>query len=405
MGSRYLPEPSQRSAKVITCYPVSDGALLFSQPTRRLYRLNTTAAFIWCCCEEGLAPLAIARGLAKRFGISIKLARRDVVRAFSQWKAHGLLATAEYKAVEHQHSRTNEQRREAKNLGVLDPTPVQREHCYRLLDVHLRIRYPCQGTETLVHPILAHLQVHPDDGKNAVVVILDIAEEEGGYVLLKDGTPVSDCVQLLELAPLVQREALLTAYESTDCLVAIHAAAVCNDKKRCVLLPGAGGSGKSTLAAALMRSGFTYLTDELSLLTPDTRLIRPAPVSLSLKRGSWPILAPTYSFLESLPTHLQEGNIEVRYLPPPKDQLLRQETYPVEILVFPKYEVGGSTTLTALGAGEALYRVAEAGYAVPGRLETERVEDLIDWIAQLDCYELQIGDLDKAVCLIKDLLG
>jgi hypothetical protein len=242
-----------------------------------------------------------------------------------------------------------------------------------------------------------------DDDQKGYDGALDIVENDGGYVLLRDGVQVSDRVDILELASAIQRQALIIAYESSDCLVAIHAAAVCNGEKG-VLLPGTSGSGKSTLTAALTGAGFTYLTDELTLLMPETRHIRPAPVSLCLKRGSWPFLTATYNFLETLPIHRQEDK-EIRYLSPPENVLRRQETYSIECMIFPKYVRAAPTSLRRLGTAEALYRVAEAGYAIPGHLDKDRVEDLIDWIARLDCYELQMGDLGEAVDKIKELLA
>ena len=69
------------------------------------------------------------------------------------------------------------------------------------------------------------------------------------------------------------------------------------------------------------------------------------------------------------------------------------------------YVAGEPTSLKALGTGEALYRVAEAGYAIPGQLNKDHVEDLIGWIAQLNCYELQMDDLGEAAYKIKELLA
>jgi len=73
------------------CYLVGDEGLLFVPASGQLYRLNTTAAFIWCCRDEGLAPLAIATALAGKFGIATSLARRDIVRTLSEWRSLGLL--------------------------------------------------------------------------------------------------------------------------------------------------------------------------------------------------------------------------------------------------------------------------------------------------------------------------
>jgi hypothetical protein len=283
------------------------------------------------------------------------------------------------------------------------PSPARFERHYRLLDVELRIHYPCRETERLVHPVLAHLEIRPEGVRPDSLVIVDIAAAAGGYLVRRDEIPVGEGLDRLELAPVIQHEALLAAYESTDCLVAIHAAAVCANK-RCVLMPGAKGSGKSTLTAALMGAGVTYLTDELSLLMRGTHHIRAAPVSLGLKRGSWSILSSTYGILDNLPIHQQNGDTAVRFLPPSKVCLPRGQEYPIASVVFPRYEAGGSTSLTALAPAEALYRLAEAGYAVSGKLDAERVEALIDWIVPTPCYELRVGDLGKAVYRIRELL-
>lgn len=395
-------EQLQPSGKVVICYLIGDEGVLFSQATRRLYRLNTTAAFIWCCYEESLNPLAIAGMVAERFDIPIKPARRDVVRAFSEWKSLGLLGATPIQTVEDQFDAASEQDAELNSRRLPYSSSWWQERHYRLLDARLQIRYPCQNAEMLLHPNFAHLEVHLDENQQVGEVVFDIVEDEGGYLLLRDGAQVSNRVAILELAPIIQRQALILAYESSDCLVAIHAAAVCNGK-RGVLLPGTTGSGKSTLTAALIGSGFTYLTDELTLLMPEPYRIRPAPVSLGLKRGSWP-LTTAYSSLDTLPIHFQEDK-EVRYLPPPENLLHSQETYSIECIVFPKYAIGKPATLSRLGTAEALYRIAEAGYAIPGGLDRIRVEELIEWIARLDCYELQMGDLGEAVHKLKDLLA
>jgi len=327
-------ESLQPSPGRVICYLIGDEGLLFSQVTGRLYRLNTTAAFIWCCCEEGLKPLAIAGRVAERFAIPRNRARRDVVRALTEWKSLGLLATAAVPAVEsppdawcEPPAQTGTPRR------IPDSAAARHERHYRLLDARLRVRYPCQPTEALLHPIFAHLEAGRDDGPAGDEAVFAIVEDEGGYALLRDGVQVSDRVDLLELAAAIQRQALILAYESSACLVAVHAAAV-GAGERGVLLPGATGSGKSTLTAALIGAGFTYLTDELTLLMPEPGRIRPAPVSLGLKRGSWPLLAAAGTALDALPIHHQEGR-EIRYLSPPENPLRRQETYAIQFMVFP----------------------------------------------------------------------
>jgi len=278
------------------------------------------------------------------------------------------------------------------------------EHQYRIGYIILRMRYASRIAKSIVHPILAHLETAPDLKKEDTLVSFDVTEEASGFALFRDHVKLHGPVPSCELAPLIHREVLLAAYESSTSLAAIHAGAVCHEQS-CLLLPGAPGSGKSTLTAALMNAGLTYLTDELVLLMPDTHMVRPLPVSLGLKCGSWSVLAQAFPTLEVLPVYLQADGTEVRYLPPPESQLPKDLGYPIRSLVFPMYEAGVQTRLARLSAAKALHRLAEAGYAISGQLDTEVVAELIDWISRLECYELRLGDLDSAVFLVKELLS
>ncbi len=418
-------------------YLMGSEGILHCRPTGRLYYLNTTAAFVFCCLEEGFDPPATAKALAEQFGISLDHARRDVLEALASWKSDEFLDTAVPDAVEEplcdrggdsafsmgvlpqflpsaedtgneeclEHISTEaETGRKAVDAATVPLTAALHEYHYRVGDIVLCTRYASAEAKSIVHPILAHLEVVPDPGEPNPRVIFDVTEDAGGFVLFRNQVSLRGPVLGSELAPLIHREALLAAYESSDCLAAFHAGAICQ-KQDCLLLPGASGSGKSTLVAALMDAGLTYLTDELVLLMPDTHAIRPLPVGLGLKRGSWPALAPAFPMLESLPVYIQEDGTEVRYLVPRERQLPKDIGYPVRYLVFPRYEAGVPTELTRLTAAKALYMLAEAGYAVPGQLEPDVVEELTEWISRLECYELRLGDLSSAVSVIKELLS
>lgn len=423
------PAPSVRDSHL---YLMGSEGILFHRATGRLYYLNTTAAFVWCCLEEGLDPPATAKALSEQFSISLDLARRDVLETLASWKSDEFLVTAAPDIVEASlpvstgtspHSSSvagegdagNEGRpehisteaeieRKAADAATAPLAAALHEHHYRVGDVVLRTRYASAAAKSIVHPVLAHLETAPDPGKSNPLIDFAIAEDAGGFALFRDQVKLHGPVPGGELVPLVQREALLAAYEASDCLAAFHAGAVCG-AQHCLLLPGAPGSGKSTLTAALMNAGLTYLTDELVLLMPDTHVIRPLPVSLGLKRGSWPVLAPAFPMLESLPVYFQEDGTGVRYLTPrKKSQLPKEFGYVVHSIVFPRYEAGARTGLTELTAAKALYRLAEAGYAVPGQFGPDVVEELIAWISRLECYELRLGDLNSAVSAIKELL-
>ena len=400
MLSNYSPNSPQITNKSTILYILDEEGILFSATSGKIYYLNTSATFIWCHYEKGLSPLKISGLLAEHFGISARTARQDVIQAFIAWRAAGLLS--EDILLKQQDNDASERIDKSPKILPSKKLPVLHcEHCYRLLDIYLRVRYPCQLTKTLVHPVFKHLEIYSNPGKNCAETIIDIVPAENGYTIFKNNIQQSNIVQPLELAPLIQREALLAAYEHSDCAAAIHSAAICDDQDQCILLPAPSGAGKSTLTAALLSSGLTYLTDELNLLTSNNQTIRPAYVSLSLKRGSWLILSKKYGFLNKLPTHIQDRIIEVKYLSPPENKQPKKE-YHISCLVFPKYCDSGSTRLTNLSPAEAFYRIAQAGYDVP-RLDRHTLEMLIDWIVQFDSYELNITNLDEAVRKIKGL--
>lgn len=80
-------------ASDVSCHFLGDEAILFSERAQRLYRLNTSAALVWCCCEEAMAPAAIARLLAQKFDIPADRALEDVFATFAEWKALSLVAS------------------------------------------------------------------------------------------------------------------------------------------------------------------------------------------------------------------------------------------------------------------------------------------------------------------------
>jgi hypothetical protein len=341
--------------------------------------------------------------LAERFGVAEDLALHDTVRTISEWEARVIPETPSGE----NPCQVVSQPKSGMDTGSALPSPSSRIHSerhYRLLDLGLRIRYPCEAVAQRVHAVFAHLEMCSGPVDRGFSVVFDILRSADGYAVLQDGQLIGECRRRAALAPLIQREALLAAYRATPCLAAIHAAAVRNHG-RCVLMPAAKGSGKSTLTAALLASGYTYLTDELSVLITGSRLMRPAPVSLGLKLGSWPALKPIYPTLESLPAHVQGDDVDIRYLTPPEHLIASGDAYSVTHIVFPRYDAGRPTALIPLSHAEALERIAEGGYAVPGQLDKDRVEGLIDWITGLPCYELSVGELDRAVQQIEGLIG
>ena len=81
----------------------------------------------------------------------------------------------------------------------------------------------------------------------------------------------------------------LAAISQTRESILLHAGAV-ELEGRVIVIAGVSGQGKSTLTAALVRSGFSYVTDELVIIDPSTGFVRPYLKPLDLGAESLKML-------------------------------------------------------------------------------------------------------------------
>lgn len=164
-----------------------------------------------------------------------------------------------------------------------------------------------------------------------------------------------------------------------------------------LILPAPPGSGKSTLAAALMLSGWRLLSDELALLEPESSRLVPFVRPVSLKNASIGIIA------EHFP--------EAVFTPPVKDTVKgtvahlrssigsvangRRAAFP-RWLIFPRYVVGATWSLTPLGRPEAVVELAKNAFNLPV-LGEMGFRALVDIVGRCQCYTLEYGDLAEAI--------
>ncbi len=382
---------------------LGDELMLFSQQTGAMFRLNQSAALIWSCCEEGLNRQAIVAELVQTFNLPESAAETDVDAILTEWQLRGLLEPGGdlFGAPAETPCEASPVPAALPRLTVLRDYPLERH--YRLLDSVFRLRFTTTALELIAQSVFGHLAV-PE--QPCFDVALDVQEVETGFVLCCDGELVDHCSSEAELGPLLHGWLLSATYSRTDCLAALHAAAVSHGDQ-CILMPASSGSGKSTLTAALIASGFEFCTDELVLLNRHSHTIRALPAGIGLKSGSWPVLEPYYPALFELPVFLRQDGKQVRYLLPPRHETLAHTAafQPVHALVFPRYRPEQATELNRISPGDALCRLTEAGYDVQGGLNTEQVRELVDWMGGLDCFELNLRDLPEAISRIAALLA
>jgi hypothetical protein len=178
----------------------------------------------------------------------------------------------------------------------------------------------------------------------------------------------------------------------------LHASAVLVGG-RALVLAGDSGSGKTTLAAGLVGGGGRLLADDLLPLMSDGRLA-PVPFALSLKAGSWDVLARLFPPLARLPVLTSRG-LKVRYLWPGAGRAANAPAPPAVIL-FPRHADGAAPQWQRLSPRQCLERLIDSG------TQLEPIDGALAGLARLaaetPAYAVSYDGLGDAAAAIRAIL-
>ena len=178
--------------------------------------------------------------------------------------------------------------------------------------------------------------------------------------------------------------------------VTLHAA-VLERGGRAVILPAPPGSGKSTLCAALMFHGWRLLSDELTLIEPESGLVMPSPRPVSLKNASIDVIRVRVPDCTIGPVAYDTQKGTVAHLKVSQESLLRagERALPAWV-VFPKYERGAPLDVRARTKSAALVDLASNSFNqhVHGRVGFQSLVRLVDGC---DSFDLRYSQLDQAL--------
>jgi Coenzyme PQQ synthesis protein D (PqqD) len=390
----------------IHSFPLGDELILFDEPSKHLFRSNPTASLIWQGWRAGFSREEIIAILSQQTGATAEQIAADVNDVISQWHAVGFLnKNPKSPAAELQTPAVDQPVDIIDSSELVPQLPSHSpEYKFRILDTCFRLKVPTEKVLRLMVPMLSHLAVSYG---TQYAVPLSIVRINDRYYLLHDKKIVDWCAHLNGIGPMLHGNAVVIAYENSHRLLGLHAAAVYYQGK-CILMPAPSGSGKSTLTAALVGSGFSHCADDLVLLTPAPVYMRPVPVAVGLKTGSWNLLASYHPNLALLPTHLRSDGKQVRYLVPPADTgtTIPAHPLPIDYIVFPQFlNDGNKAVLAEIGSAEGLCRLTEAGYEMQDDMTADSVRQLVDWIKNVPCYSMHFNQLDDAVSVILSLLS
>ena len=228
--------------------------------------------------------------------------------------------------------------------------------------------------------------------------ILDVRRVGRSYELVLDGAPVLHTGDWMIARSEVLRRLILAGHPDRQWLAVLHAAGV-SGPHGATLLCGFSGAGKSTLTGYLLASGLELVTDDYAPIEAGSGLLWPIPFGLSVKEGSWPLLAPHFPDLARTPV-VRTRQRRQRYVAPPRATATPQ---PVRCLVFPLYQPGAGMELTPLRPGEALALCAHSG----GWYESSpaRLAGLVRWLGGRPAYALAYDDTAAAVAAVRGLLA
>ena len=274
--------------------------------------------------------------------------------------------------------------------------------CYEALGHRFSFRTtdPCLGR--YLESLFRHFSPStPVDG--AVQYSLAVEKHPGQvpFALYRDEEPIAMYRRGADLlARLLWHINQAVIQETTDHLL-IHASAAAWDGKTLVF-PAPMESGKTTLVAGLVRAGFGYVTDEAVAIDPSSLMVTAFPRALSIDPGSWDVLSDLRPKLDPEIEPYQGDQWQV-----PPDSIrsgavvLRSNP---RFVIMPRYGEGIETKLEPMPRSEAVRVMGDNAFNFQS-LGAHGLRVLAEVARRSSCYRLDIGHLDEACELVRDLVG
>jgi hypothetical protein len=272
---------------------------------------------------------------------------------------------------------------------------------YRFPGTAIVFEYGDRKIESLVHPLLAHLEVTRDEHANKVFRMF----QKDNQLFLFEGIQILG--QWTTKEPHLFKGKLflyclnaLYHREEHDWLAMLHASAV-SDGESALLIAGNSGAGKSTALAVLLGSGLKYITDDFVPLDAAQRFVFPFPVAISVKEGAFGTVERFFPELEEIPASAFKTKGEgIKYLSPPEGGQNIIEGKPVKGIVFIEYKPGVKVELKEISKTDAFHRIVTESWVSP---DYKNVGLFFNWFKEMPCYKLSYSDNCAMVQKVKDL--
>ena len=395
-GEPPLPLPSNS----VRFFPFAGGGVLFLEGTRRVWGLNTSAAFLWHSLENIRRFDELAKALAEEFSLDEITAMRDTAASLACFGNEGLLG--EGKLVDLPED-GGEWKIPSSALLLTEPASWPLRELFQTPNhiIELCSQDPGPGRSFVGH--MEHLSMNRRVRAETRLAVVGNSAKDTWDIYL-DGRRFLEGAAENEVLP-----HLFTLVFVRTCAALPHAllfhAAVIGRKEKMVLFPAEAGSGKTTLAAALAARGWRFFSDELAVLDIGDLRVAPFPMPMSIKPGSVQALERYYPGLASGALHHRADGKDVRYLSPPPESLtgVGNSAAPIDIIVYPIYREGSKTRLAPLTKIDALQRLAATGSSDRKFLSGD-IEAMLALVERTPCFELVFSNLEEALELLEELI-
>jgi len=191
----------------------------------------------------------------------------------------------------------------------------------------------------------------------------------------------------------------MVASHSGDYLL-LHAGAV-ELASRCVLLPAPPESGKSTLVAALVASGFGYLSDEIAAVDPATTAVLPYQKPLSLSRSACELFPQLAGAVPVDGTATTGATVHVD--PDALRPGAAGSACRARLVLFPEYRHGGLAGAVPISRAEAVAALSRNSFnfAADPRLHLRVLARAVE---AARCFRLTVVDVGEACATVRRLL-
>ncbi|MCK0123670.1 hypothetical protein MWU76_04600 [Gelidibacter sp. F2691] len=274
-------------------------------------------------------------------------------------------------------------------------------HHYEFSNTVVRVHYGSRDIENLIHPQWSHAVIN---GSTQPQTNFTIFAEGDQLFLFRHDTFVGSYpkAEYHFLQGQFALELVNTFYTKTesDWIATFHASTVCNANEA-IMIIGASGNGKSTLSAVLMASGIDVLADDFTPLSAVNGEVYRYPSGISVKEGAFEMLETLYPDFHNYPLYVSTSKgVNIKYIPPIRPMDTSASHLPCKKIVYVKYDPNAPSRLQKVSTEKILETLIPESWLSP---LASNAELFLEWIKNLQCYELTYSDNAVAVSKFNEL--